>query len=159
MSEEVMTYIAAKDHQAVLRDMQKYMMQAVPQFLQQHTRLQEADRSAKEAFFSRWPSLKGHDERVLQVGAIYSQLNPKATPQQKLEQVGRMACVALGIDPDPAPNDEDGSQPRPKPKVAAKKKQVMRPANPSGSGNAAPPAGDNAFTAIAEEFLAEDRGE
>lgn len=157
--ELVMPELAAKVHQAVFRGMQKYMMQAIPQFLQQHTQLQEANTAAKEAFFSRWPSLKGHDARVLQVGQMYSQLNPKATPQQKLEQVGRMACVALGIDPDPAPDGEDRPQPRPKAKVPPKKKQVMKPANPSGSGNASPPASDNPFEEIAEEFLAEDRGE
>lgn len=156
--ELIMPELAAKVHQAVYRGMQQYITQAIPNFLTQHSQLQEANTKAKEAFFGRWPSLKGHEERVLQVGAMFRQLNPKATPQERLEQVGKMACMALNIEPDPAPGGEDSPQPRPK-VGAPKKKQAVRPANPSGSSAGTPPPSDNVYTEIAEEFLAEDRGE
>lgn len=156
--ELVLPELAAKMHQAVFRGMQQWSMQMVPQLLAQQVAVQEANSRTKEAFFGRWPSLKGHDAQVLQVGRMFAQMNPKATPQERLEKVGKLACAALGIDPDPAP---DGSG---KPPVAARgkkplaRKEGFRPSNPAGSSSAAPAPSDNVFTEMAEEMEREDQG-
>lgn len=154
--ELVLPEMAARVHQAVFKGIQQYMTQVVPLFLQQHAQVQEANQKSKEAFFGRWPSLKGHDARVLEVGRMYAQMNPKATPAERLETVGQIACAALGITPDPAPSGK--GDPQPKPGVKKPAAAGFRPTNPAGSSSAALPPSDNPYEAMAEEFLDEDRG-
>lgn len=156
--ELVLPELAAKMHRAVMVNAERQMMQRMPQMLQQYTQLQEANAAAKEAFFSRWPSLKGHEAQVLKTGEYFRSVNPKATPQERLEQVGKMTCLALGIDPDPQPDDEAPTR-KPVQSKAKPKKPAMKPAaTAGGSGGSAVPE-RNVFTEIAEEFEAEDRGE
>lgn len=156
--ELVLPEMAAKVHQAVFKGMQQWSTQMLPQMFAYHNQVQEANAKTKEAFFSRWPSLRGHDEQVLQVGRMFAQMNPKASAADRLEKVGKLACAALGIEPDPAPDGSGkSSTPPPAKRAAAKKKEGFRPSNPAGSSSSAPPPSDNVFTEMAEEMMEDDK--
>jgi hypothetical protein len=156
--ELVLPEMAARVHQAVIRANQQWAMQMLPQMFQQQQLINEANTKSKEAFFSRWPSLAKHEEQVLQIGRMFAQMNPKATPQERLEKVGQLACAALNITPDP----KSGTPPPPKaptkPGQPQTRSQPMRPSNPAGSSGAGTPPSANEFETLAEEFLQEDQG-
>jgi Predicted membrane protein len=154
--ELVLPEMAARVHQAVFRGLSDWVVNTIPQLFQQHQQVQEANTRTKEAFFGRWPSLKGHEKEVLQIGQMHRQMNPKMTAAERLEKVGQLACAALGITPDPKPGEEAPPPPKPGQKVPAAK--PMKPANPQGSSSSASPPSDNVFEKMAEEFLDEDRG-
>lgn len=158
--ELVLPELAAKVHTAVFQGMQQWATQIIPQYLAHQRQLDEANSKAKETFYSRWPSLAKHEKEVLQVGKMFGQMNPKATPQERLEKVGQLACAALGITPDPAPNSgkppAQGAKPGQRKPAASR---PMRPANPAGSSAGAPPPGDNIYENMATEFEAEDAGQ
>lgn len=154
--EAVMPVLAAKLHQTVLGAAERMLNQVVPQMLEHHRQITEANNKAREAFYSRWPSLKGKDEHVIQIATMYGQLNPNATPQERLENVGKMVCAGLGITPDPAPGPGTTS-PNPPPPQPTRQQPTFRPAGTSGSQAGATVPSDNLFTQMANEMLEEDQ--
>lgn len=150
--ELVLPVLAAKIHQALMRTSLNMLAQELPQRIEQIQTYRAAEEKSKEAFYSRWPGLKGHEKQVLQVGRMYRQMNPKATPEQAIEKIGRVVNAALGLaDTAPPPGTPPARQAQP---PAAK--SGFRPAGTQASAAAATPPSDNVFAQMAEEFLLED---
>lgn len=149
--EKVLPVIAAKLHQSVLRGMEAWATKAIPAFFAHHQQVTEANSASRKAFFDRWPGLSAHEKNVLEVGAMYRKMNPKATQQDVIEKVGQIVYAALGQQPpvrgngQPAPQQNRGV-PAP-----------VRPAGASGSQAGAEPPADNLFTSMAEDFLQGDQ--
>lgn len=151
--ETVLPRMAAMVHQAVMRGVQQVVAQTVPQMIMQYQTATKANEESRAAFLGRWPSLKGHEKQVLEIGAMYRQMNPKSTVEDRLEKIGKLACAALGIAEDAAP-----VQGQPRQQQRPQQRQQFRPAatQSSQAGNA-PPA-ENPYSQMAEEFLEDDQG-
>lgn len=148
--EKVLPVLAARVHEAVLRSAQQWVMQAVPHFLQQHDTAQKAEAESKKAFYNRWPDLAPHEKQVLEIGAMFRQMNPQATAKDSIEKIGQIACAALGI----TPRAGNGSAPAPSPSPTPS--PSPRPAGTSSSQAGAAPPDSNFFTDMADEMLQGD---
>ncbi len=148
--ELVLPELAAKMHQAMLKSTMNMLAAELPHRLQMLNTYNEGEKKSSEAFYGKWPQLKGHEQQVLQVGRMYRQMNPKATPEQAIEKIGRVVIAALGLsEQSPA----SGQPPAPPPA----KPSSFRPAGTSAAAAAATPPSENVFTQMAEAFLEEDR--
>ena len=79
----------------------------------------ESQERAKDKFYERWPQLRGKDERVLVTIANANRMvNPQATEEQLIEQVGLQAMLHFKVPPENA--------------------QPADPAAPAQSSNVAP---------------------
>lgn len=150
--ENVLPYLAARVHQAVARDTIRILSEMVPQQITAVTNATRAEAESKKAFYDRWPGLAQHEDKVLKAGQLFRQLNPTATPQEAIERIGQTVHAALGI---PLPAAPGGSPVAAAPQPAA---PAFQPAGGGGGGRGAPPASDNTFENLAEEFLREDAG-
>lgn len=77
----------------VMRSMQVYLPQMVQQ-LNSSTTAQQRDESD---FYNAWPKLKERSNDVLEIGRRYRALNPTATKEQFIQDVGLHASIALKI--------------------------------------------------------------
>jgi hypothetical protein len=77
----------------VLRSMQVFLPQMV-----QHVNSQDVVQQRDENdFYTAWPKLREHGVAVAQVGRTYRQLNPMATKEQFIQDVGLHASIALKV--------------------------------------------------------------
>lgn len=150
--ENVLPYLAARVHQSVAKAMAVAMEQMIPQFFHSYSQVTQAESTARNAFETRWPELKGMDKEVLEVGAMFRRLNPTASAQEAIEKIGAIVAQAKGLQVVGKP-------------AAAGSTPAARPAvfKPSGGGtsasSAASPASEqNEFSKLAEEFLTDDKG-
>ncbi len=155
--ETVLPVMAARLHETVMRGVQEVVARAVPQMLHQYQTVTKANEESRSKFYDRWPSLKAHEEQVLQIGQMFRQMNPKATPQDALEKIGKLACAALGITED-QPKGRSGQSPAPRRPNNQPRRPGFRPAAVEGSQGGNSPPAENVFTELAEEFIDEDRG-
>ena len=153
--EVVFPRLMARLHTNVLASMAQGMAQQLPSMIQHLNQQQEAMNAYNTAFYSKWGELKGHEDVVNRFSQMYQQLNPQATMEQAIDEIGAQVMVALRKpikgQPQPVP---DGGQ-----------SQVTAPVTPpppvpaSVGGSAPPkpaPAGQgNIFSEMAEEFLAD----
>lgn len=162
--EKVLPKLAAQLHMAVEHAVYARLSATVPQMMHVLSTQQEAERGAKDAFYSRWPDLKEYEPQVLQIGQMFRSANPNATPQEALERVGQMVYVALGktvpgapAGTPPATPPASGRPPASPPQVpSTPARPGFTPAMPGGGGAAPPPKDANPFTQIAEELLEDD---
>ena len=160
--EAVLPQLAAKVHMAVVNEVTARMNVQLPQYIAHFGTQQRKEQEAHDAFYTRWPGLTDYKEQVLKTGAMFRQLNPNATAQEALENVGKMVYAALGMPvPDAAPQSGQPGQPasgqpaQPAPTGAPRVPFV--PATPGGAGRQPGPAPGNVFENMAEEFIQEDR--
>lgn len=96
--ETVIPELAANMYLDVYESVMKHITQQIPQLIQQNTQQQETVRQNEQAFFNKWPALKGADMSVMnRLAASYRQLNPKASAEQFINEVGAQAHVTLRI--------------------------------------------------------------
>lgn len=94
------------------------------------------------AFFKAWPQLKGKEDEIRRFGQAWRNLNPSASAEQFVNEVGAGVMVALRLDPTPrASQPEPGRTPAFVPGIGAP---------PRNSGRS--PNGDNPFTNFNQEF-------
>jgi hypothetical protein len=67
----------------------------LPQLIEQYQSRKSAEQQFTDKFFKKWPELKTHIPTVSRIGAAYRSHNPKATPDQYIDEVGATAMVAL----------------------------------------------------------------
>ena len=147
--ELVLPQLAARLHQTVLEGVRSMLDQGVPQVVQGLMQVERRETEAKDAFYKAWPSLKAYETQVLQAGRLFAQLNPTATPQERIERIGKIVSESLGIPIAPIAMPPASQAP------AASAPAAFRPAG--GASGSRPPAPTNEFEAIAEE-LVEDQG-
>jgi len=95
--EKVLPKLAAQLHMSVLQQVQANLVNQIPQLLNGVQDRNVRETKAKDEFFTAWPELKGKEQEVLQMGVMFRQLNPKATPAEAVARIGEMTMNALGL--------------------------------------------------------------
>jgi|ETNvirnome_2_300_1030623.scaffolds.fasta_scaffold00633_7 outer membrane biosynthesis protein TonB len=125
-----------------------HIVTELPRLLQQTQEAQTQASSNENAFFEAWPQLMEHRDRVFNLASTYRQVNPNASLEQTISDVGAQAIIALRLPVDgliDAGNDEH--------------EESLPPHKPPGGGS--PPAGvpqrksTNPFEQMAEDMLNE----
>lgn len=155
LSEEDMIQIDSNPQEALPRMMARVYMDAVsaaitqvltylPQTMRQVTEQERINNESESAFFSKWPALKEKKEAVLSIGQVYRQMNPRATAEQFINEVGAAAMMSLRLDP------SQGTQPAAP--IAASPQPFVPAAQTPQGGILANQKPVNQFTALNEEF-------
>ncbi len=156
--ETVLPRLAANVHQRVMHEVAQQlqqMMTMVPQMLEARVAQQTAETEAKQVFYSAWPGLAAHHDRVVQNAALIRQANPQATKEQVIEMTGMMTAIALGLDPAAAKQGGQRTAP-PAPRQAPAAPMAVpphRPAAPGASVSSPPLQQQNVFASFADEDI------
>lgn len=94
--EKVLPKMAARLHMEVLDNVMQHVYKALPDVIKSYTVAESREEKAQNEFFGAWPELRGHTKQVLQMGQMYRQMNPTASPQEAIQRIGEMTMVALG---------------------------------------------------------------
>lgn len=129
--EKVLPKLAAQLHMSVMQQVQAEIAQSIPTLLKGTQEREVRESKAKNEFFTAWPELKGKENEVMQMGLMFRQLNPKATPQEAIQRIGEMTMNALGI----ARQQQQQQQQQQRPAAPA------TPFRPAGGPSAVRPAG------------------
>jgi len=131
---------------ATLSQVVQYMPQMVRQVNEQSTRSTKTE----DKFYEAWPDLRNHHATVVRIGQVYRNLNPNASVEDFINEVGAQTMVALRMQP-PA------QTPAAKPNGNAAQAQAaraapFRPAAVSPAG--APPKAEprNVFDQLTSDF-------
>jgi hypothetical protein len=132
--ETVLPRLAAQVHLEVTENVLRAVQQMVPGLIQQVNQSTAVETKAQNAFFDRNPDLKGVDQaKILQIGAMFRQVNPGADADTAIATIGSMVRTALGMPAGSA--TAQGAAP------SAPPAPVMQPFTPArGSGGTAPRA-------------------
>lgn len=101
--EKILPTLAARVHANIIRQIQSQVLpQSLPAMLQQQVAATAREAEARDAFYSPWkgkldPANPQHVAAVQTLGMSWRQLNPTAPPETAIDQIGRLACAALGI--------------------------------------------------------------
>lgn len=90
---------AARLHMNVLESAVVAVRDALPQYIDAHFNSQKQVTSAEEAFYAKWPNLKGHEQMIRTYGPAWSQANPKATLEERIEGIGQLVSSIVGTAP------------------------------------------------------------
>lgn len=123
--EKVLPQFAARLHLDVMKTVMAQVQAMVPNVVQTANRATVRESQAQDMFFGAWPELRGHDAQVMQVGMMYRQMNPTASPQEAVQRIGELTMVALG---------KQRVQPQQQPQTPQ-----VQPFRPAGPGRAATP--------------------
>lgn len=149
--EEIFPQIMANLHVNVVDAVMTGVLRQFPALLQQYSSQRDAYESGMERFFSKWRD-KGldpaqHKQKVERAIGLYAQMNPQATEEEIINNVGAMVLIAEGITPPQSETPAAPAKPPAQPRVP-----------PGKTGSTTPQArkSDNIFTLIAEELDRED---
>jgi len=156
----VLPQMLAKMYLDVYTNVMQGMQQQLPQMVHGVVQNSEVQARGKAAFHEAWPQLAKaeYSQTVERIGEAYKQMNPKATREEFIQEVGAQAWVALRL-----PLDEllAHTQAAPVP-IADPKVTTLRTPAAAGSvpaaGKAPVQKQSNAFESLADEFLDEDSG-
>lgn len=144
---KVMSQLAA-DFALDLQDtFQRQLMQQVPQMIVQTQQRTTAAQKGESEFFGRWPQLEAHRDTVVRLGQAYRQMNPQATREQFIAEVGAQAMVAHQIPIAGMGGDIEEEIVEDIPHT---------PPKAAGTAPVAPAAPKNEWEALAEEFNDDD---
>lgn len=98
--ETVLPRLAAQVHFEVTENVLKAVHEMMPGMLAQINQSKEVESKAENAFFEKNPDLKGIDKaKILQIGAMFRQVNPTADADTTITTIGNMVRTALGLPP------------------------------------------------------------
>ena len=129
---EYLPQLAARLHRQVYLSAMQAFAQQVPQLVQSALQQSTTAGKAEDAFFGRWPDLRGKEEVTMRAISAYRAANPQVMDQATIiEQAGLLAMVSAGLNPvqnavPAAPQPGNGNLPPP------------RPAMPGAGGPGAP---------------------
>lgn len=121
--------------------------QFLPRMIQDVNQQSVQSNQNEEQFFQRWPKLKEHQQAVLRTAAVYRQLNPSASMEDFINEVGAQTMVALRIPP-----EEQQQQVNGKGNGVPVRTAPFKPAASSPPGGASPPQQKNLFDQLNDEF-------
>ena len=129
----------------------------LPRMIASVNESQTVQSKSEEEFFGRWPQLKDHKDMVLRVGQVYRQLNPRASKEDFMNEVGAQTLVALRIPP-------EGIAPQPKVNGNTQAQQTAKatpfvPAATAPGGGAPQQPPRNIFDQLASDFEEEELDE
>lgn len=147
--EKVLPKLAANLHVSVLQAATQGVIAQLPGLIDAVMKGREVSSQAEDAFYGKWPKLKGHEDTVMRITQTYRALNPGAPMEQAIQEIGTQAMFMLRIPMDDAPAETVTTP------------QATTPPTPASPGSSTvapviPPASDNPFTQMAEEFIEED---
>lgn len=148
--EKVLPKLAATLYMDAFESISQGLMSALPGMIQQTIQNQQTVSQAEDAFYGKWEGKLSktdatHKAIIDRVGAVYRQVNPQATSEQYIAEVGAQALMALGI----PFQDIIDAPPEITPPPAT-------PAKPGGITPPVVPKPTNEFATLAEEFLEDD---
>lgn len=127
---EYLPALAARIHRqvftGVIEAVYQMLPNLVPQMVSTSMEQKQAESAAEDAFFRRWPDLKGKDDLVKKAIQAHLAIEPKADQATLIEKAGLLAMIHAGLNPVGAPQAPPTSPPTP-----------HRPAMP-GSGGPVP---------------------
>ena len=152
----VISQLMAKVYMDAVTGSVAHMLTRLPGLVEQTLQAREQSGQLEQRFYGAWPALDAqkHSADVERFGQVYRQLNPTATPDDFIRDVGAQLMVALKLSPTNGGGGGNGTgavagavtdAPPAKPYIPAK----------SGSGGGRP-AQTNPFEQLAEEMLADD---
>lgn len=123
-----------------------HMISQFPRLIEEALQNRETTNNNEQVFFKQWPQLnvKDHGDTIQHFGNLYRQMNPQASPEEFIRDVGAQTIVALKL--------ETGVKTE-TPKVEEVK--PFQPASAGGTTMLATPT-NNPFEQMASEFEAED---
>lgn len=90
--------LAAKLHMEVMHQSVAMIANLLPRILANVTAVQTDQSEKEKAFFKDWPELIEHRDQVERHGAVYMQMNPKATFKEFTRDVGAQVAVSQKVD-------------------------------------------------------------
>jgi hypothetical protein len=141
---ETIPKMAAYLHMSVLEQVVPLVARMIPQTVQQVQQQTTSVKADEESFFSDYPELKEHADKVGQFAQIWRQMNPQADFDVAKKAIGDHMKIALGLHQpaEPQPNT-------PNPPPAAPAKSAPR------TGNSRPQQ-KSEWDAFVEEVLDDD---
>lgn len=157
---KVLPKMMAKVYLDLFTSVMQGMQQQLPNMITNVVKSTEQGNLKRNAFYDAWPQLNKaeHVETVERIGGAYMQMNPKATQEDFIKEVGAQVWVARRL-----PLDELLQHTN----VAPAAETVVAPRKggrtPAGPGNASvkntqpTPKQKNEFEILADELLEEDQ--
>ena len=144
---KVIPKLAAELQVRVYENVVSTIMQQLPGALDGVVRSKETAARRENAFFSRWPELKGYKKQTLQMAQMWRQMNPSASEDVAIEEVGKVAMAALGL---------TGAQVQAAAEPASVQRTLTPPTAPPVQRTTASTKSKNPFEALAEQWDVED---
>lgn len=138
--------LLAKVHVNAVQGVLRHVAQTLPTMLNGMLQVREINRQREDKFWQAWPELARdkHSQQVVQAAQTFRQMNPRASEDEFIRQVGAMVMVMNGLHRAQVPQ-----QPKP---------QVAQPFVPAGAGRAgappsaaAAPQGWEVFTSLMQQ--------
>lgn len=145
---EYLPQLLAKAHQNSYAHAYQAIMEAMPQMVNTISSTNIKNQEAENAFFERWPDLKGQDEIAVRAIKTYRQMNPNTTVQEAIERAGMLAMISLGKNPNVASAPAVPDAPKTPP---------ARPAMPGGTGGTMRTAPVTYEEGVYEEILQDEK--
>lgn len=146
---EVIPKMLAKVHVNSVSATLHHVAQQLPRMILGIMDARQRNVENENKFYSNWPQLDRtkHGPVVAQIAQVYRQMNPNATPEDFVRQVGAQAVVALGL-----------LQPSgvPAAPTAPAARQAFVPAAISAPASRAPAQPQNIFEQLGDLILADD---
>jgi hypothetical protein len=119
------------------------MENVIPAIMQRYMTVERARQSSENAFYGRWPDLNpgAHGTLVNRFAATYRRMNPQATKEQMIEDLGPMVMMAAKVAPSALRPANGGVAPQNG--APARRLPPPSPFMPAMGGSAAPPAASN----------------
>ena len=97
--ELVLPKLAAAMHLRITKSILASVQGLLPQMMQAQTITQTTEQAARQTFYSANPDLNKpeFETAVLQVGAMYRKVNPRASAEEASKKIGEMARLSLGL--------------------------------------------------------------
>jgi hypothetical protein len=140
---EAIPKMAAHLHMAVLEQVLPLVQRMIPPTVQQVQKQTSTVQADEETFFSDYPELREHADKVGQFAAIWRRMNPQADFDTAKKAIGDHMKIALGLHQ--APPSADPTPPPPPPPASAKPR----------TGNSRPQQ-KSEWDAFVEEVLDDD---
>jgi hypothetical protein len=101
--EKVLPKLASQMYLDIYESVMSSMQALLPQAVHQVTYVSARNQKDESDFYGTWPALKNEQFQndVLRIGKMYRQMNPQASKEQFIQEVGVQAMLALKL---PLPN-------------------------------------------------------
>jgi hypothetical protein len=132
--------LLAKAHVRAQASALRQMEQVIPAIMQRFMTAERARSKSEGAFYSRWPDLNpaAHGDLVNRFAATYRRMNPQASREQLIEEIGPMVMMAAKVAPSMMRPANGGVAPQNG--APARRQPPPSPFQPAVGGSAAPPA-------------------
>ncbi len=90
--------LAARLHMEVMQQSVAMIAGLLPKIMANVNQAQTVESQREAAFFAEWPELTPHRDQVVRHGAVYFQMNPQATFEEFMRDVGAQVAVSQKVD-------------------------------------------------------------